>query len=165
MTKNKFCPQCGALLDKKEVDDAVRLACPEASCDYVFWNNPVPVVAAIVELGGEIVLCRNKAWPEKWFSINTGFLEKGETPEQCVKREVKEELGLDTEQLSFVGLYSFFKMNQIIMAYHVRASGEIVLGDEIVATKSFPPDRLRTWPGATGEAVRDWLISEGHTPA
>lgn len=164
MNKTKYCPQCGANLIQKEIEEVMRKACPDEACDYVFWNNPVPVVAAIVELAGEILLCRNKAWPEKWYSINTGFLEKGETPEQCAVREVKEELGLDVDRLSFVGIYSFFEMNQLIIAYHVLTHGEISLGEEIVATKSFPPEKLRTWPGATGDAVRDWLISRGQGP-
>ena len=162
MTKVKYCPQCGANLVQTPIEGINRRACPDESCDYVFWNNPVPVVAAIVEYNGEIILGRNKDWPEKWYSINTGFLEKGETPEQGAAREVKEELGLDAEQVNFVGIYSFFEMNQLIIAYHVLARGKIQLGDEIVATKSIPPQKIRTWPQATGQALRDWLISRGY---
>lgn len=160
----KYCPQCASALIQKEIDHTMRSACPDSSCAYVFWDNPIPVVAAIVEKDEHIVLSRNKAWPEKWYSINTGFLEKGETPEQGVTREVLEELGLSADQVSLVGIYPFFEMNQLIIAYHVLASGEIVLGDEIVDTKLIPPAKLRVWPGATGEALRDWLVSRGYPP-
>jgi len=56
-------------------------------------------------------------------------------------------------------VYSFFKMNQVIMAYHVRAEGAITLGDELTDYKHVPPDALRPWPMGTGEAVRDWLAA------
>jgi NAD+ diphosphatase len=47
----KFCPQCGKPLELKFRDDRDRLQCTDqsADCGYVFWNNPTPVVAAIVE--------------------------------------------------------------------------------------------------------------------
>ncbi|TMA12584.1 MAG: hypothetical protein E6J84_12895 [Deltaproteobacteria bacterium] len=52
-------------------------------------------------------------------------------------------------------------MNQIILAYHVRGHGEIVVGDEIAGVKAVPPDKLRPWPLGTGQAVRDWLEARG----
>jgi NADH pyrophosphatase NudC (nudix superfamily) len=54
--------------------------CPDDTCGYAHWNNPLPVVAAIVELDGKILLARNAAWPEGMFALITGFLENGETP-------------------------------------------------------------------------------------
>jgi len=126
-------------------------------CGYVFWDNPLPVVAAIVEMDGKVVLARNKEWPEKMFGLITGFLEKGETPETAVKREVKEELGLDAEIMEFVGVYSFFERNQLIIAYQLSAAGEIKLGDELAEIKWIPVDKLKPWPFGTGHAVRDWL--------
>jgi ADP-ribose pyrophosphatase YjhB (NUDIX family) len=123
----------------------------------VFWDNPLPVVAAIVEMDGNVLLARNKEWPEKMFGLITGFLEKGETPETAVKREVKEELGLDAEIMEFVGVYSFFERNQLILAYHLSAAGEMKLGDELAEVKSIPVGKLKPWPFGTGHAVRDWL--------
>ena len=57
------------------------MACPDTSCGYVHWDNPLPVVAAIVEYEGRILLARNAAWQEGMFALITGFLENGETPE------------------------------------------------------------------------------------
>ena len=51
----KFCPQCAAELALTEQDGKTRPRCTLASCDYVYWDNPTPVVAAIVELDGLIV--------------------------------------------------------------------------------------------------------------
>ena len=153
----KYCPKCAGELESRTVDGEARRACSRDGCDYVHWNNPVPVVAAIVETDGGVVLVQSKGWPETWFGLVTGFLEKGETPEQGVLREVKEELGLDGSLEGFVGLYSFFQMNQLIIAYHVRANGEVVLGDELADYKRVPTEKLRPWPTGTGDAVRDWL--------
>ena len=50
-------------------------------------------------------------------------------------------------------------MNQVIVAYHVRATGTITLGDELADYKRVAPDNLRPWPLGTGEAVRDWLAA------
>ena len=79
----KFCPRCGQELVFAEVDGRRRQRCPSDICEYVFWDNPTPVIAAIVERDGNIVLVRNKAWPGKIFGLVTGFLEKGETPEEA----------------------------------------------------------------------------------
>ncbi|MEK6750194.1 MAG: NUDIX hydrolase [Pseudomonadota bacterium] len=65
----------------------------------------------------------------------TGYLENGETPEQSVLREVKEELGLDAEISHFIGHYSLLKRNQVILAYQVSAVGGIKPNDELVEYK------------------------------
>ena len=153
----KFCPECGSDLIVSEIDGRDRQACSYKECDFVFWNNPTPVVAAIVELNEEVVLVRNKGWPEKMFGLVTGFLEKGETPDEGVIREVKEELDLDGEIADFVGYYSFHQMNQLILAFHIKAKGEIKLGEELEAIKAVRPERLRPWRFGTGYAVQDWM--------
>ncbi|HEY8428522.1 MAG TPA: NUDIX domain-containing protein, partial [Sandaracinaceae bacterium] len=74
-----------------------------------------------------------------------------------VLREVREELGLDGEVESLVGAYGFEQRNELIVAYHVRARGEVRLGEELEAFKRVPIEKLRPWPFGTGHAVRDWL--------
>lgn len=153
----RYCPQCGSELTIAEIDGKARQRCPMASCDYVLWNNPTPVVAAIVELDGMVVLVRNKRWPEKVLGLVTGFLEAGETPEAAILREVREELDLEGRIAGFVGYYSFFEMNQLILAFHVEAQGKAVVGQELAEIKFVSPDRLRPWSFGTGPAIRDWL--------
>ena len=125
MQEMKFCPRCAAPLRLHTTEGRDRLQCSTDSCDYVFYDNPIPVVAALVEHGQTVLLVRGKGWPEKWYGLVTGFLEKGESPEEGVLREVREELGLRGEVISFIGAYPFAEMNQVILAYHVRAHGEI----------------------------------------
>ena len=121
------------------------------------WDNPVPVVAAIVEHEGAVILARNKAWPEKMYGLVTGFLEKDEAPEEGVKREVKEELDLDASAAHLVGLYPFARRNELIIAYHVPATGTLRLNEELADIRRIAPAMLRPWDSGTGLAVADWL--------
>ena len=134
-----------------------RQACAAADCDFVLWENPVPVVAALVEYAGQVVLARNAAWPEKQFGLITGYLEHDETPDTAVAREVAEELGLSAQSVSLIGLYNFAPKNQLIIAYHVLTSGQIVLNEELAEFKLIEPNKLKAWEFGTGPAVRDWL--------
>ena len=152
------CLRCGTALTLQNTDRE-RLACPAEGCGWIHYDNPVPVVAAIVEHEGEVVLVRQAGWPEKLFGLVTGFLEKGESPEEGVLRELEEELGLTGEVVSLVGVYPFAVKNELIVAYHVRASGEIALGEELEAYKRIAIAKLRPWPFGTGHAVRDWLAA------
>lgn len=127
----------------------------------MYWNNPVPVVAAIVEHDGEVVLARNAGWPQGWFALITGFLERNETPETGVLREVKEELDLTGEVVQFIGVYPFFERNELLLVYHIRATGTIRLNEELVEYKKLPAAEVRPWPRGTGVAVRDWLAQQG----
>ena len=154
-----YCPQCAAELETAEVDGEERLVCPDESCGFIYYDNPTPVVAGIVQRGDEVILIQNKGWPEDWYGIVSGFLEKEEHPEDGVLREVEEEVGLDGELVEFVGLYPFEQMNQILMVYHVvvEEAGEVVVGDEIADWKAVPVGKLKPWPIGTGPAVEDWL--------
>ena len=89
----------------------------------MFWDNPLPVVAGIVEHEGNVILIQNKGWPPDWWGLVTGFLERNETAEEGIRREVAEELGLEAKIQSFVGVYSFFQRNEFIVAYHLTAQG------------------------------------------
>lgn len=152
-----YCPQCATPLHEAAHGGRVRKACPKSDCGFVYWNNPAPVVAGIVEHEGLVVLARNVGWPENWHGLVTGFLEADESPEEGLRREVKEELDLDVTQLTYLGLYDFSQRNQLIIAYHALAVGEIKLSEELADIRRVHPDKLRPWPTGTGQAVADWL--------
>ncbi len=100
-----------------------------------------------------------------FYALITGFLEKTDpSPEEAIEREVMEELGLQAQGTHFIGHYAFARQNQIILAYHVPATGVITLGDELVDYKRIAPAKARYWPSSTGLALRDWLLSQGHEP-
>lgn len=158
----QFCPTCTS---KLEVNHEGYLKCTGAECKFMFYNNPTPVVAAIVEYGeNQVVLAHNALWPPKWYGLITGFLEEYEHPEYAVVREVKEELGLDAEVKELVGHYTFKRMNQLIIAYHVVATGEIQLNEELDDYILVPFDKAKTWRAGTGKALRDFLVKRGYSP-
>ena len=157
----KYCPQCSQKLITKPEGGFDRLACPDEACAWVFWDNPAPVVAGIVEYGDNVILIQNQEWPSGWYGLVTGFLERDETAEEGMLRELEEELGLKGEIVSLVGVYSFYRMNQIIIAYHVTASGEINMGEELSDYKVIPIEKVQPWDSATGYALRDWLQARG----
>lgn len=161
-----YCPSCRTPLREAERGGRARLVCPREGCGFVHWNNPVPIVAAIVERDGHVILVRSHGRPENWYVLVAGFLESDETPDHAVLREVEEELGLPGEIVEYLGAYPFARLNQIIFAYHVRlAPGEIRLAaDELVDFKAVPLADLRPWPRGTGPALRDWLAARGYHP-
>jgi NADH pyrophosphatase NudC (nudix superfamily) len=165
----RFCPQCAApLAPIEQVEDGgpkTRLRC--AACDFTHWNNPTPVLAAVIECvdrDGRILLARNAAWTHRMFALITGFMEAGESPEQGIRREVGEETGLAVDALSLIGVYDFQRMNQVIIAYHAQARGEIRLSPELAEYRLFTPADVRCWPAGTGYALADWLRGRGHEP-
>ena len=162
--KAKFCMWCGSALGPREQEGRARLVCV-AGCGFTFYGNPLPVVAALLEHEGEVILVRNKGWPETWYGLVTGFLEAGETPEQAVLREVQEELGLEGQVVGLIGVYPFVERNEVIMAYHLRATGEVRLGEELADYRRVAPEKLRPWPFGTGHAVAAWLEQRARAAA
>jgi NADH pyrophosphatase NudC (nudix superfamily) len=165
----RYCPMCATPLQwlAREEDGGVkeRLRC--AACEWTHWNNPTPVLAAVVEMAdrdGAILLARNAAWSGRMFALITGFMEAGETPQEGIAREVKEETSTEVESVDLIGVYDFQRMNQVIVAYHVVARGEIRLSPELAEYKLFAPRDVRCWPAGTGYALADWLRSRGHDP-
>lgn len=158
MNPYRFCPQCAAPLVERRLEERSRQVCATQDCGFVHWNNPVPVVAAVVEYEGKILLARNAAWTEPtMFALITGFLEKDETPEQGVAREVLEETALHAESVELLGVYEFIRKNELIIAYHVKASGTIALSPELAEYKLIEPWRLLPWRAGTGLALAEWM--------
>ena len=162
----RYCPSCATPLELltqlEDGGEKARLRCP--GCDYTHWNNPTPVLAAVIEYQGQILLARNAAWSSRMFALITGFMEAGETPQGGIEREIKEETMLDTTSLDLIGVYDFQRMNQIIIAYHAVCTGEVQLSPELVEYQLYAPEDIKCWPAGTGYALADWLKSRGHVP-
>ena len=166
---HNFCPNCAtplqALAQEEDGGTKTRLRCP--ACDWTHWNNPTPVLAAVIELAdrdGRVLLARNAAWPGKFFGLITGFMEAGETPQQGITREIGEETSLAVDSLALIGVYEFKRMNQLIVAYHAVARGAIVLSPELAEYRLMRPQDIKCWRAGTGYAVADWLRGRGIEP-
>lgn len=165
----KFCPVCatplGWITQAEDGGDKARLRCP--ACSFTHWNNPTPVLAAVIECvdqGGRVLLARNAAWPGRFFGLITGFMEAGESPEEGIRREIAEETALSVDHLQLLGVWDFQRMNQIIIAYHAAARGEVRLSPELAEYKLIAPEDVRCWPQGTGQALATWLRSRGIEP-
>ncbi|GAB3650590.1 NUDIX hydrolase [Ramlibacter alkalitolerans] len=166
MSEYRFCPQCASplawLAQMEDGGEKQRLRCP--ACAWTHWNNPTPVLAAVVEYQGRILLARNAAWTNKMYALITGFMEAGETPQEGIAREIAEETSLQARSLDLIGVYDFQRMNQVIIAYHAECEGEVKLSPELVDYRLFAFEQVRCWPAGTGHALADWLRSRGYGP-
>jgi len=151
----QYCPRCRTELTVRVTGDRDRNVCP--ACNFVHWNNPAPVVAAVLQVGDMMLMARNAAWPPKTFALITGFLEPGETPEEGIVREVKEETNLDAVHTELIGVYEFTRKNELIIAYHVLAEGTVRLSEELVEYRMVEPHKMRPWRMGTGMAVAKWM--------
>jgi NADH pyrophosphatase NudC (nudix superfamily) len=165
----RYCPVCAtplaSIVQAEDGGDKERLRC--AGCGWTHWNNPTPVLAAVIECAdreGQILLARNAAWTGRMFGLITGFMEAGESPQVGIAREVGEETSLTVDSLDLIGVYDFQRMNQVIIAYHALARGEIRLSPELAEYRLYTPQSVRCWPAGTGFALADWLRSRGHEP-
>ena len=140
-----------------------RLRC--TACDFTHWNNPTPVLAAIVQVGEHLLLARNAAWQNRRFGLRTGFMEAGETPEEGIRREILEETALQTREPTLVGVHDLQRMNPVIITYHAMAEGEIRLSPELVEYKLFRPTQVKCWRAGTGLALAAWLRYRGIEPS
>jgi NADH pyrophosphatase NudC (nudix superfamily) len=164
----QYCPQSGHELVDAARGGRLRRVCPDSACGFVHWDNPVPVVAAIVEHREQIVLVRSHGRPDTWYGLVAGFLEQSEHPDAGMAREIEEEIGLVPSTCTYLGCYAFERLNQIIFAYHAEIDSlDIRLcEDELSGYKIMPIAELRPWTQGTGPALRDWLASRGlHPPS
>ena len=95
-----YCPRCRNAL----AGDGARLACPE--CGFVVYASSKPTVGALCVDNGRVLLARRAIEPFQGFwDIPGGFLEEGEDPLDGVRRELREESGLEIEPERFLGIW------------------------------------------------------------
>jgi NAD+ diphosphatase len=87
---HRFCGRCGARTEPKR-DERVRV-CP--ACKLSAYPRVAPAVMALVHRGKELLLARSPHFPAGMYSALAGFVEPGESLEQCLAREVEEEVGV-----------------------------------------------------------------------
>ncbi len=95
--QNKFCGKCGARTRHKHDERAI--ICPE--CNSIIFPKISPAVIAAIICNNKILLARNSNFPGNWYSIIAGYVDVGETLEEALTREVKEEVGLDIKNIRY----------------------------------------------------------------
>ncbi|MGV8091370.1 MAG: NAD(+) diphosphatase [Mangrovibacterium sp.] len=96
-SQNKFCGKCGARTQPKPDERAI--VCPE--CHTIVYPKISPAIIVAIICNNKILLARNTNFPGSWYSLIAGYAEVGETLEETVIREIKEEVGLDVRNIRY----------------------------------------------------------------
>lgn len=136
---SRFCGRCGTLTEDKS-DEVARLC---RQCGLVIYPRLSPAILALITRGNRILLARNAAFTSGVFSLIAGFLEPGESFEACVRREVREELGLEVDNIVYQGSQPWPFPDSLMVGFQATwKSGEIRPdGVEIVEAGWFGPDQ------------------------
>ncbi|MCK0513178.1 NUDIX hydrolase [Aromatoleum buckelii] len=156
----QFCPQCSTPLVIAPVHGRDRESCP--ACDYVAFHKPAPVVLAIIEHAERLVLIRRKLAPlAGYWAPPGGYVELGESLEDAVVREAREETALEVAVDGLLGVYSQAGVRAMILAYRAHSTGgEPAPGDDagelcLVAPGQLPMQR----PPTGGEPLDHWFFA------
>lgn len=134
---------CGLSLATVDIGGKERLAC--INCDFVHWDNPMPVTATVVAMGDGLVLVKRKFEPYvgDW-CLPGGFIEAREHPAESAAREVLEETGLTIEAPRLIDASTPGRgINVIILFYMATsATGTPIAGDDAAEVGVFKRDEL-----------------------
>ena len=138
-----FCPVCGHRTEAKAGDWGRK--CPE--CGHVGYPHISPATLILVEDGPRLLLAQKPGWGTRW-SILAGFVEPGESLEECVRREVKEEVGLALGEITYAGSQPWPFPHQLMVGFQAQyAAGEVAPdGTELERAAWFTRDTLPDLP-------------------
>jgi NAD+ diphosphatase len=96
-SKNEYCGKCGAKTHHKSDERAIE--CP--TCKNLVFPKISPAIIVAVICNNKILLARNSNFPAAWYSLIAGYADIGESLEETVRREVKEEVGIDVTNIRY----------------------------------------------------------------
>jgi len=156
----RFCLVCGARLRRARLEGRWRLRCPR--CGWTFYANPVPAVVAVIVRGGRVLLTQRARPPyQGTWDAPGGFLEVGETPEQGLRRELREEIGVGVRRARLVGFatdrYGPGGFSVLAAAYRVTpTSMAMFAADDVAEVRWFALARV-PWRGIAFPGLRRLL--------
>ncbi len=141
----QYCPVCSAELIKKALDKIIRMVCNV--CGFVYYQNPVPAAAVLIEKEGKILLVQRKFKPFALdWSLPSGFIEYDETPEGCATRETQEETGLKIKinRLFNIYLAQDDPRTHVILIVYIGEilQGKLKAGDDAQEVQFFSPAEI-----------------------
>lgn len=156
----QFCGRCG---EKTVYKEGVR-AKECRRCGLISFPRLSPAVIVAVERGRKLLLARASRFPTQFYSVLAGFVEPGETLEEAVAREVKEEVGIEVTNIKYFGSQPWPFPDSLMIGFTAQyAGGEISIdGAEIVEAGWFEADSLPSLPGRISIARRliDWFVEK-----
>jgi NAD+ diphosphatase len=138
------CPRCGAPTTRIEGEWGKK--CPR--CSYEHYPHLHPCVIVLVRDGHRVLLARKAAFAPGRYALVAGFVDNGESLEGCVAREVKEEVGVDVKDVTYVGSQNWPFPSQLMVGFVATyAGGEIVIDrEELEDARWFNVDALPNGP-------------------
>jgi NAD+ diphosphatase len=151
---HRFCGACGAPTISRREERAKE--CP--ACGHISYPRLSPAIIVSVTRGREILLARSPRFPRGRYSVLAGFVEPGETLEQAVAREIREETGLEVSNLKYFGSQPWPFPDSLMIAFTAQyAGGELCINHaELEDARWCTPENLPTIP--TGETISRRLI-------
>jgi len=162
---HQFCGRCGSKTRTHPTERAKE--CPQ--CGLLHFPRLAPAIIVLVERGQEMLLARARRFPTVMYSTLAGFVEPGETLEQAVAREVKEETGISVKDIRYFGSQPWPFPHSLMIGFTAAyESGEITLEDEEnIDARWFSADHLPALPGKISIARKliDWFLEkQGRSP-
>jgi len=141
---HQYCSRCGAPMQPRS-DERVR-ACP--SCDFTSYPPVSPAIMILVTHGRKLLLARKPVWPAGRFSALAGFVEPGETLEDTVIRETREEVGVEVKNIRYFGSQPWPFPHSLMVAFTAEYAGGEIRPDgvEIEEARWFDADQLPRLP-------------------
>ena len=138
------CPRCGEATTRIEGEWGKQ--CPK--CKYEHYPHLHPAVIVLVRDGTRCLLARKAIWAPGRYALVAGFVDNGESLEGCVRREVKEEVGVDVDDIQYVGSQNWPFPSQLMVGFVARyAGGEVKVDpEELEDARWFPKGQLPSRP-------------------
>jgi NAD+ diphosphatase len=142
--QHRYCGQCGTKTAMKSGE--LVMQCP--SCGLLAYPRISPAVMVLVRDGDKLLLARSPHFKPGVFSALAGFVEPGETLEECAAREVREEVGIEINGLRYFHSQPWPFPNSLMVAFFADYAGGTITPDpsEIEAADWFLPDALPMLP-------------------
>lgn len=152
--QHRYCGRCGTPTLRQSGENAMH--CPR--CGLLAYPRLSPAVMVLVRDGDRLLLARSHRFKPGMFSALAGFVEPGETLEQCAVREVREEVGIEIANLRYFGSQPWPFPNSLMVAYFADYAGGTITPDpaEIEAAAWFPVSDLPLLPEPI--SISRWLI-------
>ena len=158
---HRYCGSCGHLTENKK-DERAKI-CPH--CGLINYPRLSPAIIAAVIKDRRILLARNHRFRGPFYSVLAGFVEPGETLEECVRREIREEVGISVKNIRYFGSQPWPFPNSLMIGFVADyAAGEIAVDrSEIMEAAWFSANHLPKIPPKMSIARRliDWF-AENH---
>lgn len=124
---HRFCGRCGQPM---RVDEQERAMCCDP-CGIVNYPRISPCVIVLVTRGEQLLLARNANFPRPMYSTLAGFIEAGETAEETLAREVREEVGVEVSNPRYFQSQSWPFPNQLMLGFFAEYAGGDIVCDQV----------------------------------